>query len=254
MNCVNFAIALLLECFFQYRNRGKRMLMDDMVLENYAEYFILATFFWLLVNCANNCFHAWYYVPMGKKFNMQEENKRFALYAAFAQLVPLWVILCYSTTPAGTPAIKHYLFIPIGATLGLGFICLLVTSVGLQRLKNSYYDCFEIRRRLVLEGRIEELCKFVPVSGRKVNKVIYMFKYTVPLFLVMGIIWTVMAVTYYTTYELPIFYDILFGFQGILMFIIFVCMPRPWDTIKEWFISKNYCVWMCHTDPVDEQT
>uniref|UniRef100_A0A182YNT7 G-protein coupled receptors family 2 profile 2 domain-containing protein n=1 Tax=Anopheles stephensi TaxID=30069 RepID=A0A182YNT7_ANOST len=254
LNCVNFAIALLLECFFQYRNRGKRMLMDDMVLENYAEYFILATFFWLLVNCANNCFHAWYYVPRGKKFNMREENRRFALYAAFAQLVPLWIVLCYSTTPAGTPAIKHYLFIPIGATLGLGLICLLVTLVGLQRLKESYYTCHEIRRRLVLEGRFEELRDYEPVNGRKVNKVIYMSKYTVPLFLVMGIIWTVMAVTYYTTYELPIFYDILFGFQGILMFIIFVCMPRPWDTIKVWFVSKNCCVWMCHTEQPDAQT
>ncbi|XP_050081164.1 probable G-protein coupled receptor Mth-like 14 [Anopheles maculipalpis] len=254
LNCVNFAIALLLECFFQYRNRGKRMLMDDMVLENYAEYFILATFFWLLVNCANNCFHAWYYVPKGKKFNIREENQRFAVYAVFAQLIPLLIVLGYSTTPSGMPAIKHYLFIPIGVTLGLGFICLLVTLVGLQRLKESYYHCHEVRYRLWVEGRTDEVCKFVPVSGRKVNKVIYMSKYTVPLFFVMGIIWTVMAVTYYSTYELPIFYDILFGFQGILIFIIFVCMPRPWDTIKRWFVSENYCVWMCASDQVDQQT
>lgn len=32
---------------------------DTIVLANYAEYFILATFFWLLVNCMNNCIHAW---------------------------------------------------------------------------------------------------------------------------------------------------------------------------------------------------
>uniref|UniRef100_A0A182TN92 Methuselah N-terminal domain-containing protein n=1 Tax=Anopheles melas TaxID=34690 RepID=A0A182TN92_9DIPT len=252
MNCVNFAIALLLECFFQYRNRGKRMLMDDMVLENYAEYFILATFFWLLVNCGNNCFHAWYYVPRGKKANTLEDNQRFALYAAFAQLIPLWIILSYSMTPAGTPAIKHYLFIPIGVTLGLGSLCLLVTLLGLTRLKNCYYTCHQIRQRLVQSGQYEELCKYVPVCGRKVNKVIYMNKYTVPLFVVMGTIWTVMAVTYYATYDLPIFYDILFGFQGILMFVIFVCMPRPYETIRQWLNERRYCAWMCRVDPVDD--
>ncbi|XP_320866.3 probable G-protein coupled receptor Mth-like 14 isoform X1 [Anopheles gambiae] len=252
MNCVNFAIALLLECFFQYRNRGKRMLMDDMVLENYAEYFILATFFWLLVNCGNNCFHAWYYVPRGKKANTLEDNQRFALYAAFAQLIPLWIILSYSMTPAGTPAIKHYLFIPIGVTLGLGSLCLLVTLLGLTRLKNCYYTCHQIRQRLVQSGQYEELCKYVPVCGRKVNKVIYMNKYTVPLFVVMGTIWTVMAVTYYATYDLPIFYDILFGFQGILMFVIFVCMPRPYETIRQWLNERRYCAWMCRVDQVDD--
>uniref|UniRef100_A0A182MQU0 G-protein coupled receptors family 2 profile 2 domain-containing protein n=1 Tax=Anopheles culicifacies TaxID=139723 RepID=A0A182MQU0_9DIPT len=253
LNCINFAVALLLECFFQYRNRGKRMLMDDMVLENYAEYFILATFFWLLVNCANNCFHAWYYVPARKQFNRREENLRFALYAAFAQLIPLWIILSYSTTPNGTPAIKHYLFIPIGVTLGLGLICLLATLLGLQRLKQSYYDCHEIRRRLLMAGRADELTNFVAVCGRKVNKVIYMSKYTIPLFVVMGTVQIIMGVTYYATYELPIFYDILFGFQGILMFVIFVCMPRPWDKIKAWFTSKDYCRWMCQTDEPSEE-
>uniref|UniRef100_A0A182JHB4 Methuselah N-terminal domain-containing protein n=1 Tax=Anopheles atroparvus TaxID=41427 RepID=A0A182JHB4_ANOAO len=126
MNCVNFAIALLLECFFQHKTRGKRMNGDELVLENYAEYFILATFFWLLVNCANNCFYAW----------------------------------------------------------------------------NNY---------------------------------------TTLLFAMMAAVWIVMTVTYYTTYELPIFYDILFGLQGILMFIIFVCMPRPLRTVQQWFKENNYC-------------
>ncbi|XP_053668360.1 probable G-protein coupled receptor Mth-like 14 [Anopheles marshallii] len=253
MNCVNFAVALLLECFFQYRNRGKRMLIHDMVLKNYAEYFILATFFWLLVNCANNCIHAWYFVPAGKKFNSREENQRFAGYAAFAQLVPLWIIWKWSSTPAGTPAVKNYLFYPILATWALGFIFLLVTLVGLRRLKESHFNSLIICRRLLLEGRVDELCKFSPINGRKVNKVIYMSKYTIPLFVVMGIIWTVMAVTYYRSYELPIFYDILFGLQGILMFIIFVCMPRPWQTIREWCRDKRYCMWICPTGPGEEQ-
>uniref|UniRef100_A0A182PWE2 G-protein coupled receptors family 2 profile 2 domain-containing protein n=1 Tax=Anopheles epiroticus TaxID=199890 RepID=A0A182PWE2_9DIPT len=251
MNCVNFAIALLLECFFQYRNRGNRMLLDDMALENYAEYFILATFFWLLVNCANNCFHAWYYVPQGKHTKTSDKNKRFAAYAVFAQLLPLLIILQYSTTPSGTPAIKHYLFIPIGVTLGLGFTFLIVTFLGLANLKDKYYYCHEIRQRLVLEGRYEEVCKYEPVCGLKVNKVIYMYKYTVPLFVVMATIWTVMALTYYATYELPIFYDILFGFQGILIFVIFICMPRPYDTIREWFIEQRYCGWMCQAEPAE---
>ncbi|XP_049289891.1 probable G-protein coupled receptor Mth-like 14 isoform X2 [Anopheles funestus] len=252
LNCVNFAVALLLECFFQYRNRGKRMLLDDMVLENYAEYFILATFFWLLVNCANNCFHAWYYVPAGKKFNMREENQRFAVYALFAQLIPLCIILSYSKTSTGMPAIKHYLFIPIGVTLSLGLICIVATSVRVGRLKESYYVCLDIQNRLKEAGRTDEVADFEPISKRKVDKVIYMSKYTVPLFVVMGTTWTVMAVTYYETYELPIFYDILFGCQGILMFVIFVCMPRPLKTIKEWSVSKRYCMWMWETVPVAE--
>ncbi|XP_058127664.1 probable G-protein coupled receptor Mth-like 14 [Anopheles ziemanni] len=115
MNCVNFAFALLLESFFQHKASGKRMNADQIVLKNSAEYLILATFFWLLVNCANNCFHAW-------------------------------------------------------------------------------------------------------------------TNYTALLFVVMAIVWVFMTASYYSTYKLPIFYDILFGLQGIVMFIIFICLPKPRDT------------------------
>uniref|UniRef100_A0A182Q4X1 Methuselah N-terminal domain-containing protein n=1 Tax=Anopheles farauti TaxID=69004 RepID=A0A182Q4X1_9DIPT len=252
MNCVNFAVALLLECWFQFRNGGKRMLVEDMVLENYAEYFILATFFWLLVNCGNHCFHACYSVPRGAKFDKKEENVRFALYAVVAQLIPLLIIISYSTTPSGLPAFKHYLFIPIGVTLVLGLVCLITTGANLSNLKKCFYDRETIRTRLLCAGKQEELKEYPPIRKGKINKVIYMFKYTVPLFCVMAFVWTIMAVTYYATHELPIFYDILFAFQGILMFVVFVCMPRPWHTIRSWFTSNNYCTSVFRPPAVNE--
>uniref|UniRef100_A0A182MXK3 Cyclic nucleotide-binding domain-containing protein n=1 Tax=Anopheles dirus TaxID=7168 RepID=A0A182MXK3_9DIPT len=253
MNCVNFAIALMLECCFQFRNRGKRMLVDDMVLENYAEYFILATFFWLLVNCGNHCFHTWYSVPRAKTFNKQREDVRFVLYALVAQFIPLAIILAYSTTPSGLPAFKHYLFIPIGVTLVLGLIFLLATAAGLRQLKRSYYDRFLIRCRLLEAKREDELCNYPAVSMIKINKVIYMFKYTIPLYCVMAVVWNIMAVTYYTTHELPIVYDILFAFQGILMFVVFVCMPRPWRAIRSYFISNDYCTCMFYPTAIESE-
>lgn len=80
LNCVNFAIALLLECVFQHQSQGHGStdgrfrvgwcgvvridrfffnIPDTIVLASYADYFVLATFFWLMVNCMNNCIHAW---------------------------------------------------------------------------------------------------------------------------------------------------------------------------------------------------
>uniref|UniRef100_A0AAG5DMP0 Uncharacterized protein n=1 Tax=Anopheles atroparvus TaxID=41427 RepID=A0AAG5DMP0_ANOAO len=243
MNCVNFAIALLLECFFQHKTRGKRMNGDELVLENYAEYFILATFFWLLVNCANNCFYAWIHTPKSKDITQRWENRRFVGYAIVAQLMPLWIILSFSTTPEGNPAIKHYFFGTIMTGLVMTVICLVICYVGLRRVKKKYLYYHEILWRLQEKGpdfRCEDIqATYIPAI--KINKVIYMNNYTTLLFAMMAAVWIVMTVTYYTTYELPIFYDILFGLQGILMFIIFVCMPRPLRTVQQWFKENNYC-------------
>ncbi|KFB38382.1 AGAP011643-PA-like protein [Anopheles sinensis] len=243
MNCVNFAIALLLESFFQHKARGKRMNAEQVVLENYAEYFILATFFWLLVNSANNCFHAWFYAPRAKDVTARWENRRFIGYALVAQLVPLWIILSFSTTSQGNPAIKHYFFWTIMVILVLTLVCLIACYVGLRRVKTLFIFHYKSMQSLQKQGvgfngdQRASIC----IPAKKINKVIYMTNYTTLLFVVMATVWTVMMVTYYTTYELPIFYDILFGLQGILMFIIFVCLPKPMRTVKQWLREQNCC-------------
>lgn len=243
MNCVNFAIALLLESFFQHKARGRRMNAEQIVLENYAEYFILATFFWLLVNSANNCFHAWFYTPRAKDVTARWENRRFIGYALAAQLVPLWIILSFSITSQGNPAIKHYLFRTIMVILVLTLVSLIACYVGLRRVINLFTFHHEVRQRMLdrgLEFDVDQPAQ-IHIPARKINKVIYMTNYTALLFVVMATVWTVMTVTYYTTYELPIFYDILFGLQGILMFVIFVCLPKPMGTVKRWLQERNCC-------------
>ncbi|XP_053679180.1 probable G-protein coupled receptor Mth-like 14 [Anopheles nili] len=248
MNCINFALALLLQCFFQYRNQKNRVLTDDMLLANYAEYFLLATFFWLLANCANNCILIWYYEPKQKDRSSRRENFLFVVWMIIAQIIPLFIILLCSKTKKGNPAKKHYLFISIITSATLGVILYVITLIGIRKLTRMYYYYTEVRQRLMDVGKESDIESY-RISGSTVNKLIYMTRYTGTLLLVMGIIWTVMTVTYYKQRELPIYYDILFGVQGIFMFIIFVCMPKPMVKIKNWFIENNHCIKFCNMPP-----
>ncbi|XP_052873213.1 probable G-protein coupled receptor Mth-like 14 [Anopheles cruzii] len=246
MNCVNFAVALLLETFFQHRTHGKRADSDEIVLESYAEYFILATFFWLMVNLVNNCLHAWYFLPRDR--DQRGEKIRFAIYAAVAQLVPLWIILTFAPNAHGARVVKHYFFGTIIITLILNMISLFVTVVGLRRVIALHYYYKDVRHRLIAANRGSETSSVPMIQCDRLNKVIYMNKYTTLLFLVMATVWMVTILTYYTTGEIPIFFDILFGFQGIFIFLIFVCMRKPFRVVQNWFFRHGYCATCCYKD------
>ncbi|XP_055532869.1 probable G-protein coupled receptor Mth-like 14 [Wyeomyia smithii] len=242
LNCVNFAIALLLESIFQHKSKGHGSTDDTIVLANYAEYFILATFFWLLVNCMNNCIHAWYFLPKGIQIQMGGEKRTFALYAAFAQLVPLAIILCHP--PNGDPQVlKHYFFIPIMVVIVLNMVSFVITFWGFHRVSNILIQHYILRGRLSTGGEAAGavLSQLPNIRKTDVERVKYMTKYTAMLFVVMAGIWSITIATYYSTRTIPILYDILFGLQGILIFIIFICLPRPFRTVKAWFQRKQYC-------------
>ncbi|XP_050090570.1 probable G-protein coupled receptor Mth-like 14 isoform X2 [Anopheles aquasalis] len=247
MNCVNFAVALLLETYFQYRTHGHRLDSDEVVLESYAEYFILATFFWLMVNIANNCFHAWYFLP--KRQTPTSERKRFLLYAIIAQLVPLFIILTWGATSTGGRAVKHYFFVPIIVVLILNQILLVATMVGLGRVKGQHFDNIEVRNRLIAANQEPKAMQISLIACDRLNKVIYMNKYTSLLYTVMTVVWVATICTYYLTGEIPIFFDILFGFQGIFMFVIFICMRKPFRVVQNWFSRNGYCTACCYTEP-----
>ncbi|XP_058053730.1 probable G-protein coupled receptor Mth-like 14 isoform X2 [Anopheles bellator] len=246
MNCVNFAVALLLETFFQHRTHGKRADSDEIVLESYAEYFILATFFWLMVNLVNNCLHAWYFLPRDR--DQRGEKIRFAIYAAVAQLVPLWIISRFAPNAHSVRVVKNYFFITIIITLILNTISLFVTIAGLRRVIALHHNYKDIRHRLIAANRTSEISSLPKIQCDRLNKVIYINKYTTLLFLVMATVWIVTSVTYYTTGEIPIFFDILFGFQGIFIFLIFVCMRKPFRAVQNWFFRHGYCTSCCYND------
>ncbi|KAL1397213.1 hypothetical protein pipiens_009925 [Culex pipiens pipiens] len=247
LNCVNFAIALLLESIFQHRTKGNGSTDDTIVLANYAEYFILATFFWLLVNCVNNCIHAWYFLPRGIQIKMGGEKRTFALYAAFAQLSPLAIILL-NPPHADHTAVKHYFFVPIIVIISLNLLSFVITYWGFQRVSNMLIDHYITRGRLSgTTSGDSSLANLPNIRQVDVNRAKYMTKYTAMLFVVMSGVWSVTIATYYTTRTIPILYDILFGLQGILIFIIFICLPRPFRTVKGWFQKNHYCG--CHPDP-----
>ncbi|XP_035785300.1 probable G-protein coupled receptor Mth-like 14 isoform X2 [Anopheles albimanus] len=247
MNCINFAVALLLETYFQYRTRGHRLESDEVVLESYAEYFILATFFWLMVNIANNCLHSWYFLP--KHRMPQGERKRFLLYAIVAQLLPLFIILHWGLTSNGGRNVKHYFFVPIIVVLVVNKILLTATMIGLQRLKVEYYDTRIVRERLIASNRISEANELPVISCDRLNKVIYMNKYTTMLYTVMTAVWVATICIYYVTGEIPIFFDILFGFQGMFMFLFFICMRKPFRIVQNWFSRNGYCTAWCYSEP-----
>lgn len=71
------------------------------------------------------------------------------------------------------------------------------------------------------------------------------------LFMVMAGVWVITIATYYTTRTIPILYDILFGLQGILIFIIFICLPRPFRTVKAWFQKRELCGCVEDPDAID---
>ncbi|XP_058835141.1 probable G-protein coupled receptor Mth-like 14 [Topomyia yanbarensis] len=248
LNCINFAIALLLESIFQHKSKGHGSTDDTIVLANYAEYFILATFFWLLVNCMNNCIHAWYFLPKGIQIHMGGEKRTFALYAAFAQLVPLTIILL--NPPNGDPAgLKHYFFIPIIVIIVLNMLSFIITFWGFERVSDILIQHYILRGRLSTGGEAADavLAQLPDIRAADVERVKYMTKYTAMLFVVMAGVWSITIGTYYSTRTIPILYDILFGLQGILIFIIFICLPRPFRTVKAWFQQKQICG--CREDP-----
>ncbi|XP_055631650.1 probable G-protein coupled receptor Mth-like 14 [Toxorhynchites rutilus septentrionalis] len=248
LNCINFAFALLLESVFQHKTKGNGSNDDTIVLANYAEYYILATFFWLLVNCLNNCIHAWYFLPKGIQIKIKGEKRTFALYAAFAQLIPL-VIILYHSESEDPNAPKHYFFIPIIVIIVLNIGSFFITFWGFQRVSDMLIQNFILRGRLsnTSEAANAMLAQLPDIRTADVEKVKYMTKYTAMLFMVMSGVWCITIATYYTTRTIPILYDILFGLQGILIFIIFICLPRPFRTVKRWFQQNEYCG--CKEDP-----
>ncbi|ETN67412.1 methuselah [Anopheles darlingi] len=249
MNCINFAIALLLETYFQYRTHGHRLDSDEIVLESYAEYFILATFFWLMVNIANNCLHAWLFLP--KHRIPTNDRKRFVVYASIAQLVPLFIILIWGATSAGGRVLKHYFFVPIIVVLVINKILLVATMIGLGQVKQKHFYLSEVRERLVVADRRSEAMKLPLIPCDRLNKVIYMNKYTSFLYTVMALVWIATTSIYYITGEIPIFFDILFGFQGMFMFLFFICMRKPFRVVQNWFSRNGYCTTFCYTEPQD---
>ncbi|XP_065077854.1 probable G-protein coupled receptor Mth-like 14 [Ochlerotatus camptorhynchus] len=248
LNCVNFAIAVLLECIFQHKSQGNGSTDDTIVLANYTDYFILATFFWLMVNCMNNCIHAWYFLPNGIQIEKRGEKRTFALYTAFAQLVPLAIILL--NPPNSDPtALKHYFFLPIIVVIVLNIISFFITFWGFQRVSDIQIQHFSLRGRMSNGGEEANafLARLPNIITADVERVKYMAKYTALLFMVMSGVWTITIATYYSTRTIPILYDILFGLQGILIFIIFICLPRPFRTVKAWFEKNKLCG--CRQDP-----
>lgn len=248
LNCINFAVALLLESIFQHQSRGNGSTDDTIVMANYAEYFILATFFWLLVNCMNNCVHAWYFLPNGIQVRMRGEKRTFLLYITFAQMAPLAIILLHAHS-GDTTSLKHYFFLPIIVIIALNIISFFITFWGFQRVSDIQIQHFTLRGRLSNGGEAANaiLAKLPDIHTADVEKVKYMAKYTALLFMVMSGVWVITIATYYTTRTIPILYDILFGLQGILIFIIFICLPRPFRTVKAWFQKRELCG--CREDP-----
>lgn len=46
--------------------------------------------------------------------------------------------------------------------------------------------------------------------------------------------------TYYTSGKFdPIMFDLFNALQGIFIFIIYVCLPVPWRTIKRWYRDRG---------------
>lgn len=74
-------------------------------------------------------------------------------------------------------------------------------------------------------------------------------KYTTMLYTVMTAVWVATICIYYVTGEIPIFFDILFGFQGMFMFLFFICMRKPFRIVQNWFSRNGYCTAWCYSEP-----
>lgn len=69
----------------------------------------------------------------------------------------------------------------------------------------------------------------------------------------MALVWVATTCTYYLTGEIPIFFDILFGFQGMFMFLFFICMRKPFRVVQNWFSHNGYCTACCYSEPQREE-
>ena len=187
-----------------------------------------------------------YFLP--KEIHLEE--KRHILFANLK--IETWIlipccIICFIIPgiiilSAGSHFTKHYFFITIYVILLVNTICFVGTYFGFREVKEivTLYERIQARME-IHEGYSEHLNNLPRLEIRDLEKLQYMSVYTAYLFLIMALVWIMAGVTYYVKREIPILFNILFALQGILIFLIFICLPKPYQTVKQYFTNRNVC-------------
>ncbi|XP_070491185.1 probable G-protein coupled receptor Mth-like 14 [Chironomus tepperi] len=238
---ISLALGFLLLAISQFRD-------DVFFLEGYViQFCIVSCFFWLTVMWIDICIHAWYYLPRGIKQTTKDDNLHLMYYSIFAFGLPLiLVILTYKNKLSGLPSYylkgttevartsQTFFIPPISATLFLNILLYISSYFGFKKLQKINISNF-----LMLQ--LKKCARDSKLSSQNVahmEKVETIMKSTAYLTLIMTVNWIFEIISFYNETSSTLF-DIINALQGLLIFFIFVCLPRPMKLIKHWWKDRG---------------
>ncbi|XP_028048018.2 G-protein coupled receptor Mth2 isoform X1 [Monomorium pharaonis] len=230
--------------YFGHQNIGLALDETFCILLAYIfNFFFLSSFFWLSVIC----FDIWstFRELRSCRANVKEEKKKFMIYSIYAWGIPvilsiIYAIIDYVKIPnwirpemcekkfwfSNDRAKTIYFYVPIGATV--------ISNI-----------CFFIATTVTITHQNKRTAKKLRDSeSKRNNENKQRFNMYLKLFIVMGL-WTSLTFAMDTIERLvdanflPIavwyFFDIIYGLQGLIIFIAFVCTKK----IKQ-LLGKQY--------------
>ncbi|CRK89467.1 CLUMA_CG003206, isoform A [Clunio marinus] len=238
---ISLSSGFFLLAFTQFR--------DMNTFEGYfIQFCIIACFFWLTVMWIDICIHAWYYLPRGIKQTPKDDNVHLMYYALFAFGVPLiLVILTYKNKLSGLPSYyikgttkvartsQTFFIPPITVTLILNLCLYVLSYFGFHKLQKK----INIMTFLTLKLKkcaTENKCSAARIAH--IEKVETIMKSTAFLTIIMTINWIFEIISFYNETSSTLF-DIINALQGVLIFLMFVCLPRPLKLIGQWWNDRG---------------
>lgn len=216
-----------------------------------------------------------YYIPRRIEITDRHRMCRFIVYAAIAQGVPvILVTLSIVNNLSGMPSYflkgvteatrwsQQFFIPPISTILFVCLILLIISYFGFRTLDPIVAKAFLVKKNIE-KHKIQVNIEQVDVQLYEETKQMYVYKLycyyllififvlfyiinraksTAYLYIIMAINWVFEIVSFYvsSTASLELF-DILNALQGIVIFIIFVSLPRPLYIIKHWWIDRGEC-------------
>ncbi|XP_031631586.1 probable G-protein coupled receptor Mth-like 14 [Contarinia nasturtii] len=209
------------------------------------QYFLLACICWLNVLCFDICFKISYNYLYKSSCSTKTEDKYFKIYAMISFGFPIIPVLwAFSQNTLGIPLYyikgQHniddftaiHFILPAACLLFFCFCSLLVTLYIFGTTKPNLPNNSQ---------GIQAIYEYEEFFKMKQTAQSIAF-----LFAVMSICMIIEMFTSHINIEKPpdgvspfAFFDVLIALQGVFIFIIFVCLPKPLKMIKRWWIAKG---------------
>ncbi|KAG4069093.1 hypothetical protein HA402_008404 [Bradysia odoriphaga] len=218
------------------------------------QYFILSCFFWLAMMCVDICVDVWYFIPQKTVIKPLAYIIRFIIYATISLGIPIILVSCSASKALyGMPSYylkghteatrdsQQYFIPPISTVLFISFVLLVASYFGFRELNPIVLKAF-LAKKVMEKRKIANTLETINV--KYYEEVKQTARSTAFLYIIMTINWIFEIISFYV-HSLDsslVLFDILNALQGIVIFIIFVCLPKPMAVIKRWWHDRGSLV------------